>query len=147
MIVSPPPSSLYARPRTVVKSVSFSNDNPIIIIPPNQNQQQAEAPPIPPGHQSTGTHVAAEGAEPARVRFAGGMTEGCRTATVRSGSSGTGDSPALRATLATSCRRCRGGRSGRGEGDFSGEYHYYPTPIREGIYEIATDANRLTTIF
>ncbi|KAG0449394.1 hypothetical protein HPP92_027347 [Vanilla planifolia] len=72
MIVSPPPSYLYARPRTVVKSVSFSNDNPIIIIPPNQNQQQAEAPPMPPGHQSTGTHVAAEGAEPARVRFAGG---------------------------------------------------------------------------
>ncbi|WOK93360.1 hypothetical protein Cni_G02057 [Canna indica] len=30
---------------------------------------------------------------------------------------------------------------------FSGEYHYYPTPVREGIYRIATDANRLTTIF
>lgn len=31
---------------------------------------------------------------------------------------------------------------------FSGEYRsYYPTPVREGIYRIATDANRLTTIF
>ncbi|XP_008782371.1 uncharacterized protein LOC103701929 [Phoenix dactylifera] len=30
---------------------------------------------------------------------------------------------------------------------FSGEYRYYPTPVREGIYSIATDANRLTTIF
>jgi hypothetical protein len=30
---------------------------------------------------------------------------------------------------------------------FSGEYGYYPTPVREGIYSIATDANRLTTIF
>ncbi|KAH7658628.1 hypothetical protein IHE45_17G102100 [Dioscorea alata] len=30
---------------------------------------------------------------------------------------------------------------------FSREYHYYPTPLREGIYNIATDANRLTTIF
>jgi hypothetical protein len=24
---------------------------------------------------------------------------------------------------------------------------YYPMPVREGIYRIATDANRLTTIF
>ncbi|CAM0944563.1 unnamed protein product [Alopecurus aequalis] len=31
---------------------------------------------------------------------------------------------------------------------FSGEYRYsYPTPVREGIYSLATDANRLTTIF
>ncbi|XP_042418041.1 uncharacterized protein LOC122006558 [Zingiber officinale] len=30
---------------------------------------------------------------------------------------------------------------------FGGEYHYYPTPVREGIYRIATDPNRLTTIF
>ncbi|KAM3243220.1 hypothetical protein ACQJBY_055281 [Aegilops geniculata] len=31
---------------------------------------------------------------------------------------------------------------------FSGEYRYsYPTPVREGIYSMATDANRLTTIF
>ncbi|KAG1342731.1 hypothetical protein COCNU_05G009600, partial [Cocos nucifera] len=30
---------------------------------------------------------------------------------------------------------------------FGGEYRYYPTPVREGIYSIATDANRLTTIF
>lgn len=31
---------------------------------------------------------------------------------------------------------------------FSGEYRYsYPTPVREGIYRMATDANRLTTIF
>ncbi|XP_062233045.1 uncharacterized protein LOC133930418 [Phragmites australis] len=31
---------------------------------------------------------------------------------------------------------------------FSGEYRwYYPTPVREVIYSIATDANRLTTIF
>ncbi|KAJ4770363.1 Groundhog protein 7 [Rhynchospora pubera] len=30
---------------------------------------------------------------------------------------------------------------------FSGEYRYYPTPVREGIYSIATDANRLTTMF
>lgn len=31
---------------------------------------------------------------------------------------------------------------------FSGEYrHSYPTPVREGIYSLATDANRLTTIF
>ncbi|CAL9106699.1 unnamed protein product [Musa textilis] len=30
---------------------------------------------------------------------------------------------------------------------FGGEYHYYPTPIREGIYRIATDEHRLTTIF
>ncbi|KAJ8457993.1 hypothetical protein OPV22_030919 [Ensete ventricosum] len=30
---------------------------------------------------------------------------------------------------------------------FGGEYNYYPTPIREGIYRIATDENRLTTIF
>ncbi|KAL6909752.1 hypothetical protein ACP4OV_001411 [Aristida adscensionis] len=31
---------------------------------------------------------------------------------------------------------------------FSGEYRwYYPTPVREGIYSIATDANRLTAIF
>ncbi|RWW69572.1 hypothetical protein BHE74_00022820 [Ensete ventricosum] len=29
---------------------------------------------------------------------------------------------------------------------FGGEYHYYPTPIREGIYSIATDENRLTAI-
>lgn len=29
----------------------------------------------------------------------------------------------------------------------SGEYRYYPTPVREGIYSIATDANRLSTIF
>ena len=26
---------------------------------------------------------------------------------------------------------------------FGGEYRYYPTPVREGIYSIATDANRL----
>ncbi|XP_020157942.1 uncharacterized protein [Aegilops tauschii subsp. strangulata] len=31
---------------------------------------------------------------------------------------------------------------------FSGEYRwYYPTPVREGIYSMATDANRLTAIF
>uniref|UniRef100_A0A0E0HRD8 Uncharacterized protein n=1 Tax=Oryza nivara TaxID=4536 RepID=A0A0E0HRD8_ORYNI len=31
---------------------------------------------------------------------------------------------------------------------FSGEYRWcYPTPVREGIYSLATDANRLTTIF
>uniref|UniRef100_A0A0A9GHF3 Uncharacterized protein n=1 Tax=Arundo donax TaxID=35708 RepID=A0A0A9GHF3_ARUDO len=31
---------------------------------------------------------------------------------------------------------------------FSGEYRwYYPTPVREKIYSIATDANRLTSIF
>ncbi|XP_040381258.1 uncharacterized protein LOC102712642 [Oryza brachyantha] len=31
---------------------------------------------------------------------------------------------------------------------FSGEYRwYYPTPVREGIYGLATDANRLTAIF
>lgn len=31
---------------------------------------------------------------------------------------------------------------------FSGEYRYsYPTPVREGIYSLATDANRLTAIF
>ncbi|CAL9073491.1 unnamed protein product [Musa textilis] len=29
---------------------------------------------------------------------------------------------------------------------FGGEYQYYPTPIREGIYRIATDENRLTAI-
>jgi hypothetical protein len=31
---------------------------------------------------------------------------------------------------------------------FSGEYRWcYPTPVREGIYGMATDANRLTAIF
>uniref|UniRef100_A0A0D9WPY3 Uncharacterized protein n=1 Tax=Leersia perrieri TaxID=77586 RepID=A0A0D9WPY3_9ORYZ len=31
---------------------------------------------------------------------------------------------------------------------FSSEYRwYYPTPVREGIYSLAMDANRLTTIF
>ncbi|MQL86465.1 hypothetical protein Taro_018993 [Colocasia esculenta] len=31
---------------------------------------------------------------------------------------------------------------------FGGEYRYsYPTPMREGIYRMATDANRLTTMF
>ncbi|KAM0876797.1 hypothetical protein ACQ4PT_035931 [Festuca glaucescens] len=31
---------------------------------------------------------------------------------------------------------------------FSGEYRWsYPTPVREGIYSMATDANRLTAIF
>ncbi|XP_078149369.1 uncharacterized protein LOC144544688 isoform X2 [Carex rostrata] len=30
---------------------------------------------------------------------------------------------------------------------FSREYQCYPTPVREGIYSISTDANRLTSIF
>lgn len=28
-----------------------------------------------------------------------------------------------------------------------GEYNYYPTPLREGIYRLASDANGLTTLF
>lgn len=30
---------------------------------------------------------------------------------------------------------------------FGGEYNYYPTPLREGIYKLASDANGLTTLF
>ncbi|KAJ0962794.1 hypothetical protein J5N97_027916 [Dioscorea zingiberensis] len=105
--------------KAVRKSVSFS-DKPIIVPPPEQTQEP------PPSHhhhlesQNTDTIFESEGSH---VHQGNGMN------------------------LYVASPLPVWDEKERRREYFSREYHYYPTPIREGIYSIATDANHLTTMF
>nr|CAD1838216.1 unnamed protein product [Ananas comosus var. bracteatus] len=113
-VYSPPPT------RSVSRSVTFSDNNPVYIIPPEPAAQ-----PEPAVHRKPAQPEPAQPSspEPEPVRRPG---YGYRYV----------PSPLARWE-----------RTPRRQEYFSGEYNYYPTPVREGIYSIATDANRLTTIF
>ncbi|KAK8917051.1 hypothetical protein KSP39_PZI022590 [Platanthera zijinensis] len=170
VILSPPPSYLYSRPRTMMKSITFTNDTPIIILPPDSTQTVATPRPhqkdTPPNHPTTaaatavsaGAATKADSVKPTRFRFeepnqdhepkkAG--SEPSKTGSSSAGPAQTEPMPAQRdpPPCYVMSPLPRWEELPRRREYFSAEYNYYPTPIREGIYNIATDPNRLTTIF
>ncbi|KAK8965179.1 hypothetical protein KSP40_PGU007307 [Platanthera guangdongensis] len=173
VILSPPPSYLYSRPRTMMKSVTFTNDTPIIIIPPDSTQTVANAEAAPENSPNNPTTAAATAAATAVSAGAAAKADSAKSTRFRfeepnqdhepkkagSEPSKTGSSSMCPAQLEpTPAQRdpppCyvmsplpRWEELPRRREYFSAEYNYYPTPIREGIYNIATDPNRLTTIF
>ncbi|PKA49275.1 hypothetical protein AXF42_Ash014177 [Apostasia shenzhenica] len=137
----------------MVRSVNFSNDNPIIVIPPDSNQTVTLSKPhlseLPTHHHpSSTTPVAVEHKEPSKVRFSPGPD------IQRASPPQSDPAQPKQTTVKHNPPHCyvmsplpRWEERPRRREYFSGEYSYYPTPLREGIYSIATDANRLTTIF
>ncbi|XP_072960747.1 uncharacterized protein [Typha angustifolia] len=145
---SPPPT--YFHTNAMARSVTFSNNNPVYIIPPVETAQdsttpehqpiQAQPEPVVPGPSQTET---LEPKEPARVRFVPGS---CPHGPNRTEPVGAPVHPGYNYRYVPSPLP-RWEEPPRRREYFSGEYNYYPTPVREGIYNIATDANRLTAIF
>ncbi|KAH0467355.1 hypothetical protein IEQ34_004593 [Dendrobium chrysotoxum] len=150
--LSPPPSYLYSCPRTVVRTVNFSNQTPIVIIPPDPNPPVTSSKPHPvetaTHHPISATSTAAAAA-PAKPEAIGELphphvVSSPPTCTVQKEPTPVQRGPPHCYVMSPLPRWEE--RPRRRE-YFGGEYYYYPTPIREGIYNIAADPNRLTTIF
>lgn len=201
-----PPSPVYSQKRaTVVKSVNFSNQNPIYVTPPQpepvqnhcpsvqthysappvQNHHPGPAvqthysgppvqtrnpepttPPVPNGPSSSqgnqGTKPKRKGKKKTRFAPEPDIQKNVHANSVQhepvpnrhgpihqepgdSGPSNQAYRGSVQYYAPSPLPRWEYGT--RRQEYFSGEYCYYPTPIREGIYSIATDPHRLTTIF
>ncbi|XP_074575711.1 uncharacterized protein LOC141832125 [Curcuma longa] len=166
MVYSPPPS--YSYTRSVAKHVTFSTDH-AVVMPPDTIQM---VPPVSKHHPGPAISPSpqaemAQSNEQCRVRFApepttqhGEIPDPPRRAprSKQPRFSAEPDHQAAEAFPNPASRNeppptyapsplPRWEEGERRREYFGGEYHYYPTPVREGIYRIATDPNRLTTIF
>ncbi|XP_020597939.1 proline-rich receptor-like protein kinase PERK8 [Phalaenopsis equestris] len=156
--LSPPPAYLYSRPTTtLIKSVNFSNDThtPIVIIPPDPNPPKPR-PVENPAHQhpmstTTATTSAAAAAatsapaKPVPIAEPSHVVSSPATGPVQKQPGPVQRGPPHCYVMSPLPRWEE--RPPRRREYLSGEYSYYPTPIREGIYNIGTDPNRLTSIF
>lgn len=192
MVYSPPSPVCTHRRATVVKSVNFSNNNPVYIIPPEPDPGTAlpnryPEPVVLPSHLGPSSSKGHEEPQPEpkpkrkskgskKARFAPGPIPQDHVRPVQSepgpdyrnetepryhdpvhhepgqyyqGPVHREPDPVYRGSVPyyvpSPLPRWEYGQ--RRQEYFSGEYSYYPTPIREGIYSIAADPHRLTTIF
>lgn len=154
VVMSPPPTLSHAR--SAVKTVTFSNNNPVFIIPAEPTvgtsgpKHHPETLITPSPHASStaaaGTEAAEAKDQPPTRSAAGGVE-------AHGGAPYGWSRPEVPAYSGSGHCYMPSPLPGWEDGErrrreyFGGEYSYYPTPVREGIYNIATDANRLTAMF
>ncbi|KAJ6807823.1 putative early nodulin-75 [Iris pallida] len=164
MIYTPPPT--YSHTRTV-KSVTFSNDNPIIVIPPEHDNGSTIPKYYPEHSRNLPKHYPESVLPPTAHASSSSNGYGAKHAdpkeSDRNPSAPQPDPPdnihptpirhepmasyhgPVHGYAPSPLPRWEDGA--RRQEYFGSEYNYYPTPIREGIYNIAADPNRLTAMF
>lgn len=146
--------------KTVKKSVNFSNHNPVYVIPSNPEPEPTLTNQYPQQNSVNGAsreHGTQLKKERRRTRFALEPDHHASHDHLpqhepnlgQPGSNlrqlGPGHNGPVQIYAPSPLPRLEEG--GRRQEFFGGEYRYYPTPIRDGIYDIATDPHQLTTMF
>ncbi|XP_058087441.1 uncharacterized protein LOC131234517 [Magnolia sinica] len=138
----------------MAKSVIPTNDNPIYVAHPPSDLANTTHGPLPPTPIHNSTHVFpanSDTKEVLQVRFSEPDTHDS-ISTVdfyrdRNDPEWSRHESGFASYSNGSPVSGPGNEDGSRRDYYCGEYHYYPTPVREGTCNLAADSNRLTTIF
>ncbi|KAL6006874.1 hypothetical protein ACLOJK_032370 [Asimina triloba] len=144
--------SVKAHPRTegrIARSVSQGNGSPIYIThAPHDIPNATLAPLPPPARAFPATSETKEIAEFQRPDLDPVIPSSNDTEWSRHGHGhGHESEPGFVTYSSGSPGLSSGHEDGSKRDGFYGEYQYYPTPVREGIYNLTIDSSRLSTIF